>query len=555
MSSATPENISLSINFRGTSHKVSLPPDVPLTRLEAQLEELTSVPPSLQKLLFRGKKVQHADDLTLAQIGLRDGLKVQLLGSTAQEINSLNVTEAEHQRKERILRERALKPQAKVRSTGSSTVASTTYVFHKIEPLGHLPKPETALERLLKLSNDPAIRHIMQKHKFSVGVLTELAPHEQPHLLGLNVGAGQSIKLRIRTDCFKELNSQLNREVAEFETAEKRGTHYLSDLRGAYEPSSNEEAEVLIHVLGGNGIPLGDSAEDRRHRALEAATARLRREEEELEKSCGTSIILDFSWNGALATFTQSIVTSVILIPDYPLTFVAFLHIMKFTSQDLDDLRNGIAQFSSSDGRTIGKAGSAYLRKVSEAAKGSGLYMNRPTIEIIWPAAPPAADDCIPVVKAVGGEGPTKSYGITIAASGQSTLAGSPPQTLGETGEQSKRLGTHRQAMCLEMLGTSTSIFLCSTQRQGSIAPTSIKISRRDRNEESGCKVRWLTTMLITYLTYWRDSIRMVQAGANPQLLQWHLKRVGKMVSNDENITEAVEALLECTVHLDVLSA
>lgn len=59
-------------------------------------------------------------------------------------------------------------------------------------------------------------------------------------------------------------------------------------MRGAYEPPSNEEAEVLIHVLGGNDIPLGDSAEDRRRRALEAASARLRKEEEELEKSCGT---------------------------------------------------------------------------------------------------------------------------------------------------------------------------------------------------------------------------------------------------------------------------
>ena len=62
----------------------------------------------------------------------------------------------------------------------------------------------------------------------------------------------------------------------------------MSDLRDAYEPSSNEEAEALIHVLGGN-VPLDDSAEDRRHRALEAATARLRKEEEELEKSCGTT--------------------------------------------------------------------------------------------------------------------------------------------------------------------------------------------------------------------------------------------------------------------------
>lgn len=42
----------------------------------------------------------------------------------------------------------------------------------------------------------------MQKHEFSVGVLTELAPHEQPHLLGLNVNRGQAIKLRLRTDAY-----------------------------------------------------------------------------------------------------------------------------------------------------------------------------------------------------------------------------------------------------------------------------------------------------------------------------------------------------------------
>lgn len=40
----------------------------------------------------------------------------------------------------------------------------------------------------------------MQTHKFAVGVLTELAPHEHPGLLGLNENAGQAIKLRLRTD-------------------------------------------------------------------------------------------------------------------------------------------------------------------------------------------------------------------------------------------------------------------------------------------------------------------------------------------------------------------
>jgi hypothetical protein len=40
----------------------------------------------------------------------------------------------------------------------------------------------------------------MQQHKFSVGLLTELAPHEHPKLLGLNENGGEAIKLRLRTD-------------------------------------------------------------------------------------------------------------------------------------------------------------------------------------------------------------------------------------------------------------------------------------------------------------------------------------------------------------------
>lgn len=64
----------------------------------------------------------------------------------------------------------------------------------------HLPDPSSAQSILDKLANDPAILHIMRKHEFSVGLLTELAPHEQPDLLGLNVNAGQQIKLRIRTN-------------------------------------------------------------------------------------------------------------------------------------------------------------------------------------------------------------------------------------------------------------------------------------------------------------------------------------------------------------------
>ena len=52
------------------------------------------------------------------------------------------------------------------------------------------------------------------------------------------------------------------------------------------------ESEAYEYVLGGQSSTsrsLGDSKEDRRRRALEAAVSRLRKEEEELEQSCGTS--------------------------------------------------------------------------------------------------------------------------------------------------------------------------------------------------------------------------------------------------------------------------
>ncbi|KAK7056496.1 hypothetical protein VNI00_003052 [Paramarasmius palmivorus] len=160
----------------------------------------------------------------------------------------------------------------------------------------------------------------MQKHRFSVGILTELAPHEHPELLGLNVNAGQQIKLRLRTNAydgfrnyrevrrvlchelthnvwgdhdnnFKELNSQLNREVAEYERSSSAGTHALvDDFADAYEPSAEAEAEARAYVLGGAaGNIQSDSVDDRRRRVLDATLSRLRKEDKEVEDSCGTA--------------------------------------------------------------------------------------------------------------------------------------------------------------------------------------------------------------------------------------------------------------------------
>ncbi|KAJ7074573.1 WLM-domain-containing protein [Mycena amicta] len=311
--------ISLLVSYRGAQHRIALLPDNTLADLNGALEELTTVPPDMQKLLYKNSpKGGSNPEMSLREAGLKDGTKIQMVGSTLQELGGLHAKEAEERKRDRILRERALKAPVKVRSTGIASSAEHMYRFHKLAPLAHLPNPESALTVLQRLSNDQAIQHVMREHKFSVGLLTELDPRERPELLGLNQNHGEEIKLRLRTDSydgfrvysqvrrtlchelahnvhgphdenFKRLNSQLNREVAEFERAAKEGTHRLFG-GDVYEPEEAESLALTSHVLGGASSGLEqDSVDDRRRRAVEAAMSRLKKQEEEIEQSCGTA--------------------------------------------------------------------------------------------------------------------------------------------------------------------------------------------------------------------------------------------------------------------------
>ncbi|RMZ91180.1 hypothetical protein DV736_g1574, partial [Chaetothyriales sp. CBS 134916] len=84
------------------------------------------------------------------------------------------------------------------------------YTFHVIEPLPYLPNPEKSRRFLERLANDPGIKASMRKHKFSVGLLTEMNPIEHTsstyegvsRTLGLNRNRGEVIELRLRTDAY-----------------------------------------------------------------------------------------------------------------------------------------------------------------------------------------------------------------------------------------------------------------------------------------------------------------------------------------------------------------
>ena len=91
------------------------------------------------------------------------------------------------------------------------------------------------------------------------------------------------------------MNSQLNREVAEYERSVTQGTHRL-DSSEMHQPlaSSELEAEARTYVLGGSGGKVNgaevsnESLEERRRKILEATVNRLKKGEEEIEHGCGT---------------------------------------------------------------------------------------------------------------------------------------------------------------------------------------------------------------------------------------------------------------------------
>ena len=103
----------VSVSHKGKSYTVQVDLTSTVASFRAQLEELTSVPVENQKLLFKGKKVSAKGDDTLEVFGLRDGTKVQMLGSTVEEIGGLRAVEDEKKRTEHILRNR--ETQARVR--------------------------------------------------------------------------------------------------------------------------------------------------------------------------------------------------------------------------------------------------------------------------------------------------------------------------------------------------------------------------------------------------------------------------------------------------------
>ncbi|KAK0674749.1 putative zinc metallo proteinase [Cercophora samala] len=94
----------------------------------------------------------------------------------------------------------------------TAALSDATFTFHTLSVLQHLPNAQKSLSFLQRLKEDPGIVHVMEKHGYSVGLLTEMDPMANTssaseggggvvtRVLGLNRNKGEVIELRLRTD-------------------------------------------------------------------------------------------------------------------------------------------------------------------------------------------------------------------------------------------------------------------------------------------------------------------------------------------------------------------
>lgn len=315
---------------RGKEFGVDLPATASVQEMQERIAGETRVLPEHQKLLARqGAALQRvlrsgmAACTSIADVPLQAGTRITVLVAPQAEVEHVRAQEPGWQRQ---TAPRQLHPSllrgARPRNTASPTTHPVfgSIAVHPATPASH-PVHGRVRRYLERLAGDAAVLHVCRSHGYTVGTLTELLPHEHPHLLGLNENAGQRILLRVRTDAadgmrdykttrrvlmhelahneipehppaFKILNSRLNSEVDAYERSVREGTHVLGGT-DVYEPQG-ALGEVGAGKYGGGSYVLGgapsatsEPLEQRRQRIREATEARLARLDQEIDEGCG----------------------------------------------------------------------------------------------------------------------------------------------------------------------------------------------------------------------------------------------------------------------------
>ncbi|KAF7140222.1 hypothetical protein RHSIM_Rhsim06G0169800 [Rhododendron simsii] len=292
----------ITVTWRGKKFIVEMNSAASLKDLGHELQKLTDVKADTMRLIVpqafdKSSKLlspfsEEHSRLHLQEISFFEGKSIRMMGVPEDEVDEIlqnakaNLRIAGFEEEEKRMRQRMLD-----RPHGSLKLPQGQYIFCEFRTL-HIPGIELsppaseALKRMHMLAADPGIVAIMNKHRWRVGIMTEMAPVgyvgvSPKCLLGFNKNQGEEISLRLRTDDLKGfrkyesikktllhelahmvysehdanffgLDKQLNQEAAALDWTRSKG-HTLSGVRHSenYEEFFVDDHSSSSHKLGG----------------------------------------------------------------------------------------------------------------------------------------------------------------------------------------------------------------------------------------------------------------------------------------------------------------
>ncbi|OVA20037.1 PUG domain [Macleaya cordata] len=273
--------VNVFVIWRGKKLSVETDSGATLKEFGHKLQNLTSVKSDTMRLLVPKSSDKSSDllmpfsdehsSLRLQETSILEGKSIRMMGVFEDEIEevSRNGTKADlriagFEEEEKRLRERMLD-----RNHTKLKLPQGNYIFCDFRTL-QLPGIELnppaseALRRMHRLAADPGIVAIMNKHRWRVGIMTEMAPVgyvgiSPKCILGYNKNHGEEISLRLRTDDLKgfrkyeSIKKTLLHELAHMVYSEHDANFYALDKQLNNEAASLDWTRSRSHTLSGHG--------------------------------------------------------------------------------------------------------------------------------------------------------------------------------------------------------------------------------------------------------------------------------------------------------------
>ncbi|KAG7548115.1 WLM domain [Arabidopsis suecica] len=282
------KSIRVSVLWKGNNYSVEIDSGASLKDLGYELRKLTGVTSETLRLIVprlneKGSRLilpfsdEHSS-LSLQESHIIQGKTIRMMGVSEEEVGGVLKDAVPDMRIIGFEEEERRLRQKKYVSSASIKLPQGPYIFCDFRTLQLPgielnPPPSAALKRMHMLAADPGIIAVMNKHRWSVGIMTELAPvgyvGVSPRcLLGFNKNQGEEISLRLRTDDLKgfrkyqSIKKTLLHELAHMIYTEHDENFYALDSQLNKEAESLDWTKSRGHTLNGTKFINDDDEED-----------------------------------------------------------------------------------------------------------------------------------------------------------------------------------------------------------------------------------------------------------------------------------------------------